>query len=55
MLEIYSAQRANLNEKISPMVLELTGNKPVSFEVFARDYANVFRAIVQHEHHTYLS
>ena len=55
MLEIYSAQRLNLHQRVSPVVLELTGNEPVSFEKFAHDYANVFKAIVQHEHHTYLS
>lgn len=55
ILELYAMQRNGINSTISGSVEEITGRKPVPFDQFAYDYADVFKAIVQHEHHTYLS
>jgi uncharacterized protein YbjT (DUF2867 family) len=53
MLELYAMQRDEKNAVITPTVEDLTGVKPVSFDKFARDYMNAFKAIVKHEYHSF--
>ncbi|NLP03908.1 MAG: SDR family oxidoreductase [Fibrobacter sp.] len=55
MLELYAMQRSGINERVTALVEEITSKKPIPFDQFANDYSNIFKAIVQQEHHTYLS
>ncbi|HEY7571583.1 MAG TPA: SDR family oxidoreductase [Nitrososphaeraceae archaeon] len=43
LLEIYNDIRGGYASGISSVVQEITGNKPISFSNFARDYAKAFR------------
>jgi uncharacterized protein YbjT (DUF2867 family) len=43
LLEMYNDIRMGYASAISSVVQEITGNKPMSFSRFARDYAKVFR------------
>ena len=55
LLELYSMQRSGQNAGISTTFEQVTGKQPIQFEQFVKDSISVFKAIVQHEHHTYLS
>lgn len=50
MLELYRMQRSGRNAIISPVIEEITGKKPKTFEKFADEYSNVFKTIIQQEH-----
>lgn len=54
MIELYKMQREGKNELVTPIVQDITEKRPNTFENFTRDYAAVFKAIVQQEHHTHL-
>jgi uncharacterized protein YbjT (DUF2867 family) len=43
LLEMYSDIRGGYASGISSVVQEITGNKPISFSSFAKDYAKAFR------------
>lgn len=43
MIELFGIARAGYLSKISPAVEEVTGNKPITFSQFARDYAGAFK------------
>lgn len=43
MIELFGIARADYLSKISPAVEEVTGNKPITFSQFARDYAGAFK------------
>jgi len=42
MIEIFGITRAGYLSEISP-VEQVTGNKPITFSQFARDYAGAFK------------
>lgn len=50
MLELYKMEREWMNCKVSSTVEDITGRKALPFDRFARDHAEAFKAIVQHEH-----
>ena len=43
LIELYGFQRAGYGSVVSPVVEQITGKKPISFDQFARDYAEAFR------------
>jgi uncharacterized protein YbjT (DUF2867 family) len=43
MIELFEIFRAGYASAISPVIEEITGNKPISFSQFASDYAVAFR------------
>ena len=43
MIELFEITRAGYVSDISPAVEQVTGNKPITFSQFARDYAGAFR------------
>jgi uncharacterized protein YbjT (DUF2867 family) len=43
LLELYTSYKAGLAAEISPVIEQVTGKKPISFEQFAQDYAEVWR------------
>jgi uncharacterized protein YbjT (DUF2867 family) len=43
MIELFGITRAGYLSEISPAVEEITGNKPITFSQFARDYAGAFK------------
>jgi uncharacterized protein YbjT (DUF2867 family) len=43
MMELFEIIRAGYASAVSPIVEEITGYKPVTFEQFAKDYAGAFR------------
>jgi uncharacterized protein YbjT (DUF2867 family) len=55
LLELYEQQRLGYNERVSNALTEITGRKPVPFEVFALDHAELFKAIVSHKQYTHYS
>ncbi|MCL1474477.1 SDR family oxidoreductase [Argonema antarcticum] len=42
VLGLYAAQKAGAYSSVSPVVEQITGKKPITFEQFVRDYAQVF-------------
>jgi uncharacterized protein YbjT (DUF2867 family) len=50
MLELYAMERERMNSKVTTTVEDIAGKKALAFDRFARDYAETFKAIVQHEH-----
>ena len=44
MIELFEITRAGYVSTISPVVEQVTGNKPISFSQFAKDYAEAFRS-----------
>ena len=50
MLELYTMERERMNCKVTSTVEDITGKKALAFDRFANDYAETFKAIVQHEH-----
>ena len=43
MIELFEIIRAGYASAVSPIVEQITGHKPVTFEQFAKDYAGAFR------------
>ena len=43
MIELFGATRADYLSEVSPAVEQITGNKPITFSQFARDYAGAFK------------
>jgi len=43
LLELYASYKAGQASTVSPAVEQVTGKTPISFEQFARDYAEAFR------------
>jgi uncharacterized protein YbjT (DUF2867 family) len=43
MVELFGITRAGYLSEISPAVEQVTGNKPITFSQFARDYAEAFK------------
>jgi uncharacterized protein YbjT (DUF2867 family) len=43
MVELFGATRADYLSEVSPAVEQITGNKPITFSQFARDYAGAFK------------
>ena len=43
LLELYASYKAGQAATVSPVVEQVTGKKPISFEQFARDYAEAFK------------
>jgi uncharacterized protein YbjT (DUF2867 family) len=43
MIELFEIIRAGYASAVSPMVEQITGHKPVTFEQFAKDHAGAFR------------
>jgi uncharacterized protein YbjT (DUF2867 family) len=43
IIEVYEFYKSCVQAQISPAVEEITGNKPISFSQFAKDYADAFR------------
>jgi uncharacterized protein YbjT (DUF2867 family) len=43
MIELFEITRAGYLSTISPVVEQLTGNKPITFSQFAKDYAEAFK------------
>ena len=43
LLELYTSYKAGQAATVSPVVEQVTGKKPISFEQFARDYAEAFK------------
>jgi uncharacterized protein YbjT (DUF2867 family) len=43
MIELFGITRAGYLSEISPAVEQVTGNKPIPFSQFARDYAGAFK------------
>jgi uncharacterized protein YbjT (DUF2867 family) len=43
MIELFGITRAGYLSEISPAVEQVTGNKPITFSQFARDYAGAFK------------
>jgi len=43
LLELYASYKAGLAAEISPVVEQVTGKTPISFEQFVQDYAEVWR------------
>jgi uncharacterized protein YbjT (DUF2867 family) len=44
MIELFEITRAGYVSTISPVVEQVTGNKPISFSQFVKDYVEVFRS-----------
>ena len=42
MIELFGTRAGHLSE-VSPAVEQITGNKPITFSQFARDYAGAFK------------
>jgi uncharacterized protein YbjT (DUF2867 family) len=55
LLELYEQQRLGYNERVSNTLTEITGRKPVPFEVFAIDHAEMFKSIISHQQYTHYS
>jgi uncharacterized protein YbjT (DUF2867 family) len=43
MIELFEITRAGYVSEISPIVEQVTGNKPITFSQFAKDYAGAFK------------
>jgi len=43
MVELFGTTRAGYLSEVSPAVEQITGNKPITFSQFARDYAEAFK------------
>jgi uncharacterized protein YbjT (DUF2867 family) len=43
MIELFGTTRAGYLSEVSPAVEQITGNKPITFSQFARDYAGAFK------------
>ena len=43
MIELFEITRAGYVSEISPIVEQVTGNKPITFSQFANDYAGDFK------------
>ena len=43
MIELFEIIRADYASEVSPIVEQITGYKPITFEKFAKDYAGAFR------------
>src|ERR687885_406341 len=43
MVELFGTTRAGYLSEVSPAVEQITGNKPITFSQFARDYAGAFK------------
>ena len=43
MIELFEITRAGYVSEISPIVEQVTGNKPITFSQFANDYAGAFK------------
>ena len=43
LLELYASYKAGLAAEISPVVEQVTGKQPISFEQFVKDYAEVWQ------------
>lgn len=43
LLELYGSYKAGQASTVTPAVEQVTGKKPISFEQFARDYADAFK------------
>jgi uncharacterized protein YbjT (DUF2867 family) len=43
MIELFEITRAGYASEISPIVEQVTGNKPITFSQFAKDYAGAFK------------
>lgn len=43
LLELYASYKAGHAATVSPVIEQVTGKKPISFEQFARDYAEAFK------------
>ena len=43
LIELFEITRAGYASTISPVAEQVTGNKPVSFSQFAKDYAGAFK------------
>jgi uncharacterized protein YbjT (DUF2867 family) len=43
MIELFEITRADYVSEISPVVEQVTGNKPITFSQFAKDYAGAFK------------
>lgn len=43
LLELYASYKAGQAATVSPVIEQVTGKKPISFEQFARDYAEAFK------------
>jgi hypothetical protein len=43
MMDLFEITRADYVSEISPVVEQVTGNKPVTFSQFAKDYAGAFK------------
>ncbi len=43
LLELYASYKAGLAAEVSPVVEQVTGKKPISFEQFVQDYAEVWQ------------
>lgn len=43
LLELYASYKAGQAAIVSPVIEQVTGKKPISFEQFARDYAEAFK------------
>jgi hypothetical protein len=55
IVELFSLQRSGMYSSVSPVVEEITGKKPNSFELFIHDHLNLFKAIIHHEPHNKLA
>jgi hypothetical protein len=42
-IELFESTRAGYVSDISPVVEQVTGNKPLTFSQFAKDYAGAFK------------
>jgi hypothetical protein len=43
VLGLYTAQKSGYYSDVSPVIEQVTGKKPISFEQFAKDYAEAFK------------
>jgi hypothetical protein len=43
MIELFGITRAGYLSEISPAVEQVTGNRPITFSQFAKDYAGAFK------------
>jgi uncharacterized protein YbjT (DUF2867 family) len=48
LLELFEQQRMGYNERLTETVTEILGRKPLPFEVFALDHAELFKCIIEH-------
>ncbi|MDG5814332.1 NmrA family NAD(P)-binding protein [Chitinispirillales bacterium ANBcel5] len=53
-VELYSLQRSGRFGETTTDFEKIIQRKPHTFEAFVRDYSNIFKAIIQQEHHTFL-